>query len=134
MNRSEHPAGPILVPGSRRGRPGRPKQGDHGIFQRPEDGQNTGMTVPERYASRGDVEPAAVRRTVAPCAPRLFDLHDTAAYLGLSHFTVRELEQQGILPRIRIPLPHDGELRKLLFDKQDLDALIDTWKERTTRG
>jgi hypothetical protein len=60
--------------------------------------------------------------------PRLLDLHVSAGYLGLSEWTVRTLEQQGILKRVRIPLPNHGEVRKLLFDRADLDQLIATWK------
>jgi hypothetical protein len=35
---------------------------------------------------------------------------------------------------VRIPLPHDGEVRKLLFDRVDLDRLIEAWKERREIG
>lgn len=70
---------------------------------------------------------------MAPVCPRLLDLHATAAYLGLSAFTIRELEQQGILSRVRVPLPDHGEVRQLLFDLRDLDELIEAWKE-TKRG
>ncbi len=66
--------------------------------------------------------------TTAPLLPRLLDLHMSAGYLGLSEWTVRTLEQQGVLKRVRIPLQAHGEVRKLLFDKQDLDRLIDSWK------
>jgi hypothetical protein len=34
-----------------------------------------------------------------------------------------------VLARVRVHLPGGRELRKLLFDKADLDRLIDTWKE-----
>jgi hypothetical protein len=57
------------------------------------------------------------------------DLNGTATYLGLSPWTVRELEAAGSLHRVRIPLPQHGELRKLLFDRMDLDRLIESWKE-----
>ena len=77
----------------------------------------------------GTGDSAAVQHTVAPVSPRLLDLHVSAGYLGLSEWTVRTLEQQGILKRVRIPLPNAGELRKLLFDRADLDRLIDGWKE-----
>jgi len=60
--------------------------------------------------------------------PRLLDLGATAAYLGVSPWTVRDLETAGTLKRVRVPLPDGGELRKLLFDRQDLDRLIETWK------
>ncbi|MBI3007564.1 MAG: hypothetical protein HYY53_04605 [candidate division NC10 bacterium] len=62
-------------------------------------------------------------------APRLLDLQRTAAYLGVSPWTVRDLEAGGILRRVRVPLPGNGELRKLLFDRADLDRLVETWKE-----
>ena len=63
-------------------------------------------------------------------APRLLDLERTAAYLGVSPWTVRDLEAAGVLPRVCVPLPGGRELRKLLFDRADLDGLIETWKER----
>ncbi|MBI4560543.1 MAG: hypothetical protein HY724_00755 [Candidatus Rokubacteria bacterium] len=56
-------------------------------------------------------------------------LEAAALYLGVSVWTVRDLEAAGILRRVRVPLPNHGELRKLLFDKQDLDRLIDAWKD-----
>jgi hypothetical protein len=56
------------------------------------------------------------------------DLHATSLYLGISQFTVRELEQQGVLTRVRVPLSNRGELRKLLFDREALDRLIDAWR------
>jgi excisionase family DNA binding protein len=52
---------------------------------------------------------------------RLLSLPEAASYLGLSTWTVRELTWKGRLPVVRIT-------RKLLFDLQDLDALIDQEK------
>jgi len=49
-----------------------------------------------------------------------------AAYLGVSSWTVRDLETVGVLARVRIPLPGGGELRKLLFDRSDLDRLVES--------
>ncbi len=66
---------------------------------------------------------------VDPLTPRLLNLHSTAAYLAVSEWTVRDLEAGGLLQRIRIPLPNQGELRKLVFDRMDLDRLIESWKE-----
>jgi len=43
-------------------------------------------------------------------------------------WTIRDLEAAGVLRRVRIPLPNRGELRKLLFDRADLDRLVDAWK------
>jgi excisionase family DNA binding protein len=67
----------------------------------------------------------AVRAT----APRLLGLEDAAKYLGVSEWTVRSLEWEGVLPRVRIPNGKGGELRKLLFDREDLDRLIERWKD-----
>jgi len=58
----------------------------------------------------------------------LFDVDRAAAYFGVSPWTVRDLEAAGTIKRVRVPLPGGRELRKLLFDKADLDALIETWK------
>ncbi|BCA56691.1 hypothetical protein W02_38310 [Nitrospira sp. KM1] len=84
----------------------------------------------ETASSSGDPKRALVTLTVVPIGPRVLDLHSTAAYLGLSEWTVRELEAAGTLPRLRIPGPNAGEVRKLLFDRSDLDRLIDAWKEK----
>jgi hypothetical protein len=62
--------------------------------------------------------------TGATITPRLFNLDAAAAYLSMSPWTIRDLEAQGILPRVRVPLPRGGELRKLHFDKADLDRLM----------
>lgn len=66
--------------------------------------------------------------TVSPVPPRLLNLDGTAAYLGVSPWTVRDLEAAGTLRRVRVPLP-TGELRKLLFDREDLDHLVTLWKD-----
>ena len=120
---------PSPVSGSRRGKPGRPRSGDHGIFGTQESGHSTGTATQDHRASSGDQDSAAVQITVAPVSPRLLDLRVSAGYLGLSEWTIRTLEQQGILKRVRIPLPNQGEVRKLLFDKSDLDKLIEVWKD-----
>lgn len=62
--------------------------------------------------------------------PRLLDLVQAARYLSVSPWTIRSLEWSGVLPRVRIPLADGRDLRKLLFDRADLDRLIELWKER----
>jgi hypothetical protein len=62
-----------------------------------------------------------------PC--RLLDLEAAAAYLGVSPWTIRDLEAAGVMRRVRVPLPDGRDLRKLLFDKADLDRLIELWKD-----
>lgn len=52
-------------------------------------------------------------------------LDEAAAYLGLSPWTVRELQWKGDLPRVRLG-------RKLLFDRADVDRLVETMKETST--
>jgi hypothetical protein len=59
----------------------------------------------------------------------LFDLGATAAYLAVSPWTVRDLEAAGELRLVRIPVGPGRELRKLLFDRQDLDRLLEAWKD-----
>ena len=63
-----------------------------------------------------------------PIEPRLLNLKAAATYLGVSPWTVRDLEARGVLKRVSVPLSAGEELRKLLFDKVDLDHLIETWK------
>ena len=67
---------------------------------------------------------------MAPIPPRLLDLDGAASYLAVSPWTVRDLEAAGTLNRVRIPLANGGELRKLLFDREDLDRLVEKWKDR----
>jgi hypothetical protein len=102
-----------------------------GIFRKPEDGHDAVTAMQEPRIQRGDNYGAAVQQTIAP---RLLDLQGAATYLALSAWTVRDLEQSGILARVRIPLPNAGELRKLLFDRTDLDRLVDGWKEKGPAG
>ena len=104
-----------------RRRPGRPRKA--------ESGQNAGIANVGADVN-GGIERGALAQ--GGSAPRLFDLHATAAYLGVSAWTVRDLDAAGVLRRVRVPLPNGGELRKLLFDRTDLDRLIEIWKESGT--
>jgi hypothetical protein len=85
-----------------------------------ESGHTTGTAEAQAYRDEG-AQPAITAR--------LFNLDAAAIYLSLSPWTIRDLEAAGVLPRVRVPLPRGGELRKLLFDKADLDRLIGVWKE-----
>ena len=71
---------------------------------------------------------------VCPVLPRLLDLQSAATYLGLSPWTVWDLEATGILPRVRVPLANGAELRKLLFDREGLDRLISAWRDAPLLG
>jgi hypothetical protein len=61
-------------------------------------------------------------------SPRLLDVGGAARYLGMSPWTVRDLETAGVLRRVRVPLLGTRELRKVLFDRADLDRIIEIWK------
>lgn len=117
-----------------RGRPGRPrKPGSAEAPQAPALSQGHGNPLQaRRSASVAANVPGNV--PVAALIPRLLDLPATSAYLGVSAWTVRDLEAAGVLCRVRVPLPNGGELRKVLFDREDLDRLIAAWKERAGDG
>ena len=61
-------------------------------------------------------------------SPRLLDVGGAARYLGISPWTVRDLEAAGALRRVRVPLLGTRELRKVLFDRADLERIIEIWK------
>jgi hypothetical protein len=60
--------------------------------------------------------------------PRLRDPESAARYLGVSTWTLRDLEAAGHLRRVRLPLSGGKDLRKLLYGRADLDRLIETSK------
>lgn len=76
-----------------------------------------------------DEEPPAEAAVAADpvVVSRLLDVDAAAAYLGVSPWTIRDLDAAGTLKRVRIPL-RNSDLRKLLFDRTDLDRLIEVWK------
>ena len=67
---------------------------------------------------------------LCPVTRRLLDVDSAAAYLGVSAWTIRDLDAGGHLPRVRLPLPGGKELRRLLYDRTDLDRLIERAKDR----
>jgi hypothetical protein len=102
----------------RSGKPGRPRKG--------ESGHSPGTGGVRTRTNQGPDSRALDSST---SVRRLLGLETTAAYLGVSPWTVRDLEAAGVLSRVRVPLPHGGELRKLLFDRAELDRLIEAWKD-----
>ncbi|MDQ3421210.1 MAG: helix-turn-helix domain-containing protein [Acidobacteriota bacterium] len=69
--------------------------------------------------------------------PRLLNMRQAAAYLGCSFWTARDYNLQGLIPIVDLPplRPRDGDrarkaLRRVLVDRQDLDAFIDARKRR----
>jgi hypothetical protein len=65
----------------------------------------------------------------SPIRPRLLGLSDSARYLGnVSPWVVRKLMDTGVISRVRLTLPGEVDIRRLLFDVRDLDALIEKAK------
>ena len=58
----------------------------------------------------------------------LLDLNEAAQFLNISTWTIRRLVDAGTLPVVRLPA-RSRTVRRLLFDKSDLVALITQSKE-----
>ena len=64
--------------------------------------------------------------------PRLFSMRESAKYLSVSFWTVRDYVLAGLIPIVQMPplRPREGDrakqqLRRVLIDRQDLDHFID---------
>ena len=92
----------------------------------------SGSVAPDKVSDgvhgRTPVRRTVVCEAVGHIPPRLLDLKGAAAYLGVSPWTIRDLETSGTLRRVNVPLGMGKDLRKLLFDREDLDQLVDSWK------
>lgn len=69
--------------------------------------------------------------------PRLLNMRQAAEYLGCSFWTARDYILQGLIPVVDMPplRPRDGDrqrktLRRVLVDRADLDAFIESRKHR----
>jgi excisionase family DNA binding protein len=58
---------------------------------------------------------------------RLLGFDAAAGYLNVKPRTIRRLMERGLLPAVHIP-----NLRRVLFDRQDLDHLIESGKSPQT--
>ena len=70
--------------------------------------------------------------------PRLLTVSQAARYLGVSTWTIRDWVAGDVLPAVELPplRPREGDrgrvrLRRLLFDRVDLDHFVDA--RRRTR-
>jgi hypothetical protein len=76
--------------------------------------------------------------------PRLMNLHDAAAYLGVSYWTMRDYVMDGRVPRVILPCSRrrkkggaivhragDIDMRRIYVDRADLDALIEKCKRQS---
>ncbi len=94
-----------------RGKPGRPKKCGHvSDIAAQQKGMDSGH-------DRGALAVTAI-------APRLLDVTASARYLGISVWTIRDLITNGTLARVRVHLSNVRELRKVLFDREELDWLV----------
>ena len=69
--------------------------------------------------------------------PRLLNMRQAAAYLGCSFWTARDYILQGLIPAVDMPplRAREGDrqrktLRRVLVDRADLDAFIESRKRR----
>ena len=103
-----------------RQKPGRPRN------------EVTGSITPDKASdgerARDPSRRTAVYEVVSSIPPRLLDVRAAAAYLGVSPWTIRDLEANGTLRRVNVPSGPGRDLRKLLFDREDLDHLVEAWK------
>jgi hypothetical protein len=88
--------------------------------------------VAPELASTRAVRPGTVVEA-DDAAARLMNLRQAGRYLGLSYWSTRDLVAAGTIPSVRVPCPRarDGQvMRRILIDRQDLNRLIEAWKER----
>jgi excisionase family DNA binding protein len=86
-----------------------------------------GHTVGTAPRQLGDI--ASDSNGARDCSSRrLLSVHEAASYLGMSHWTVRDLLHAGTIKAVRLPLGTGRELRRILVDRRDLDALIEASK------
>jgi len=104
-----------------RGRPGRPRTKPRG--DNPGDSHEPARTQvrvpPARPAARPQDSPSC-----APPGPRLLTRQQAADYLSLSSDMLDRLTQQGELRRVQLTLG-DRTVRKVLYDRADLDRLVE---------
>jgi hypothetical protein len=108
-----------------RGRPGRPR-----------------LRLPDSESGAPPASPPLAALYKEGCAStvprlderRLLDVLQTAQYLGnLGEDTVRELDASGVLAPARVSIPgrRGQPLRKVLFDRAELDRFIAGWRTAT---
>jgi excisionase family DNA binding protein len=68
--------------------------------------------------------------SLSAASGRLLSVEAAAVYLGVSPWTIRDLLHAGTLARVRLPLGGERDLRRILVDRLELDALIERSKER----
>ena len=84
-------------------------------------------------------EVAAEAQPAERVKPRLLNMRQAAEYLGCSFWTARDYILQGLIPVVELPplRAREGDrqrktLRRVLVDRGDLDAFIESRKRRDT--
>jgi excisionase family DNA binding protein len=104
-----------------RGRPGRPRTKPSG------DNPGDSRERPQTQVRVPVVRPPARTQDSPSCAPpgpRLLTRQQAAEYLNLSLDMIDRLTQQGELRRVQLTLG-DRTVRKVLYDRADLDRLVE---------
>ncbi len=96
---------------------------------RPRKGHSPGIALPEAGHQSGPEGRTLAQEAIAHIPPRCLDVKGAALYLGgISTWTVRDFHSAGMLPRVCFIL-NGKEVRRLLFDVEDLNRLIERSKE-----
>jgi predicted site-specific integrase-resolvase len=73
--------------------------------------------------------------------PRLLNMRQAAEYLGCSFWTARDYILQGLIPVVDMPplRAREGDrqrktLRRVLVDRADLDAFVESRKRHSDNG
>ncbi len=108
--------------------------------QRPKETRSSGGRNGRAMAARATAQRAMAHATAKPAegsssasstggvpaiAPRLLTPGGAAIYLGVSAWTIRELEARGMIRRTHLDLGKGEELRRVLYDVRDLDRYIE---------
>jgi len=104
-----------------RGRPGRPRK-------HPER-SHVAVTPPAEVRAVQRAQAGASDAT-SNALPRLLGVEAAGRYLGVSTWTVRDLVAGRQLHPVRLALPSGKAVRRLLFDRVQLDLLIEASSSR----
>ncbi len=85
-------------------------------------GHIPGTAVSEKPVNRGSAECTLDRTTNGLPTPRLLDYKAAGVYVSLSYWSLRELVLNGEIPHLKFG-------KKVLIDRQDLDAWVELHKE-----
>ena len=94
------------------------------------DSQTMGIAPHQTGMNTGPKPSALARGAVTPIHPRLLSEKNSATYLDISVDSLRVMVDAGRLRRVQLPGEDGKELRRRLFDRNDLDKLVDQCKDK----